>query len=41
MENIQRERGHRGWDTWDQLKCQLDDAYKDEKAFWAKKSRVE
>lgn len=48
IDNIMREMncmqelgGQRDWDEWFKLKSQLEEAYKAEEEFWARKSRVE
>lgn len=40
MARIQDEE-QREWDSWYKLRAQLDEAYKTEKEFWTRKSRVE
>lgn len=40
MERMQEEGGNRDWDVWHQLRFQLEDAYKAEEEYWARKSRL-
>lgn len=40
MEAMQAEGGNRDWNKWKQLKCHLDEAYKEAEKFWSRKSRV-
>lgn len=41
MEIMNEKGGQKGWDTWYDLRTQLDEAYKVEEEFWSRKSRVE
>lgn len=41
MESMQNKGGQREWERWHSLKAQLEGAYKDEEAYWTRKSRVE
>lgn len=41
MIRIQEEGSGRDWTTWNNLKSQLEEEYKTEEEFWAKKARIE
>lgn len=37
---MQTQEGDRNWERWRQLKVRLDEAYKVEKEYWRKKSKI-
>lgn len=41
MQRMQEQGGNRDWGAWTQLRSQLDDVYKIEEEYWARKSRIE
>lgn len=40
MEAMQVQGGSRDWQKWNQLKCLLNEAYKEEEEFWSRKATV-
>lgn len=41
MESLQEIGGQRDWDTWYNLRVQLEEAYKAKKEYWARKARTQ
>lgn len=41
MEILKEQGGQRYWERWNELRNQLDSAYKEEEAYWSQKKRIQ